>query len=82
MVAISLRKLQQSKKVMNTTEIVALASVLVSVGMNTALYIHLSSTVRGEMREVRTELREEIRSLRQAVELLTGKVYELMAREH
>jgi hypothetical protein len=67
---------------MNTTEIVALASVLVSVGMNTALYIHLSATVRSELRDLKTDIRDETRGLHQDIKLLTGKVLELMAREH
>lgn len=63
---------------MTISEIVALASVLISVGMNVALYTHLSTTLREDMREMRTD----IGGIRDDIKLLTGKVYEPMAREH
>lgn len=61
---------------MNISEIVALASVLVSVGMNVGLYIHLSGVVNSRF----DSADRKFESIERRLELIQGDTHQMDIR--
>jgi hypothetical protein len=58
-------------------EIVALASVIVSIGTNVALYIHLSTTLNATMNARFDSFERRFESLERRFDVMLGKVVEI-----
>jgi hypothetical protein len=61
---------------MSISEIVALASVLISVGMNIGLYIHLSSTMNARFDSVD----RKFDSIERRLEMIQGDTHQMDIR--
>jgi hypothetical protein len=65
---------------MTISEIVALASVLISVGMNIGLYIHLSATMNSRFDSIERRMDGRFDSIERRLEMIQGDTHQMDIR--
>lgn len=65
---------------MTINEIVALASVVISIGTNIALYVHLSSTVNTRFDAIERKIEGRFDSVERRLEMIQGDTHNLEIR--
>jgi hypothetical protein len=65
---------------MTYAEIIAAASVLISIGTNVALYVHLSSVMHTRLGEIERKMEARFDSVERRLELMQGDLHNLDLR--
>lgn len=65
---------------MSISEIVALASVVISIGTNVALYIHLSSVTNTRFDIITNKMELRFESVERRLEMIQGSLHEMDVR--
>ena len=65
---------------MSISEIVALASVVISIGTNVALYIHLSSVTNTRFDIITNKMELRFVSVERCLEMIQGSLHEMDVR--
>lgn len=65
---------------MTITEIAVLASVILSIGTNVGLYIHLSSVLNARIENMNANMNSRFDSVERRLDLMQGALHELDIR--